>query len=65
MAKLTIHFDTGKFYIAPLSGRHTVCACGQWLQDNVLESNKRKTTNPKEVTCKRCKKKLVYSQCRR
>ena len=54
---MVVHFDSGKFYITPVSGRHTVCLCGQWLQDNYAKDAGRKTSDWKKVTCKRCLKK--------
>lgn len=52
------HFDSGNFYMMPISGRHTKCLCGKFLQDNYQPDSKRKTKVISEVTCKRCLKKL-------
>ena len=49
-----IHKDTGSSYMASISGRHTVCLCGKWFQDNYIPDKDRHTKNWKKVTCKKC-----------
>ena len=54
-----VHYDNGDCFSAPISGRHTLCLCGQSLQDKYEPNQKRKTTEAPKVTCKRCLKKLA------
>lgn len=58
MAKRVIHYDTGDGHIMPISGRHTICLCGQWFQDNYDADKDRYTSEKEKVTCKNCLKKL-------
>jgi hypothetical protein len=55
---MKIHYDNGNFYTMVFSGRHTICLCGKWLQDNYEKDSKRKTKYVSKVTCKNCLKKL-------
>jgi len=57
-----IHSDHGGFKIMPISGRHTITVCGQWLQDSCALNEKRKTKDDTKVNCKRCKKLLSGAQ---
>ena len=52
--RMVKHFDTGKFDLMPVSGRHTITACGLWLQDNHKKNEDRKTKTIESVTCKKC-----------
>jgi len=58
MAKPKIHFDTGRSNLMPMSGRHTITACGMWLQDSHEPNSNRKTKSVANVTCKNCLKNI-------
>lgn len=51
-----IHFDSGKSFNGPISGRHTIALCGQHGQDKCEKSFFVKIKT--EVTCKNCLNKL-------
>lgn len=53
-----VHYDNGECFLMPMSGRHTVCLCGQSMQDSYKPTQKRKTTDENKVTCKNCLKKM-------
>lgn len=55
---MVVHFDTGKFFMMPISGRHTVCACGRTFQDSVIKYAERHTEDKDKVTCKICLRNL-------
>ena len=55
-----VHFDIEKIgVIMPLSGKHNVMACGQWLQDSQYPG--RASKEESFVTCKRCLKILNHT----
>lgn len=60
-----VHFDEGESFFAPASGRHTVCACGEFMQDSYAPNKKRKTRNKKRVTCKRCLAYIARQQAKK
>jgi hypothetical protein len=52
-----IHKDTGKTESFALSGVHTICECGKWVQDNLMK-RQRHSKNWELVNCKKCLKKV-------
>lgn len=56
---VVIHYNTGEFYVMPVSGKHYRMLCGKTFQDNHKPDAKRHTMMKNMVTCKNCLKKLM------
>ena len=54
MSKRKMHYKTNQFFNFPISGRHTIFACGKHQQDNYQNVC---TLDWSKVTCKACLKK--------
>jgi hypothetical protein len=58
---MVMHFDDGRYFVMPISGRHTRSICGLSFQDSYKPNNKRHTKNKCDVTCKKCLKNLAHN----
>ena len=55
---MVVHFDDGRCFSMPVSGRHTRTPCGLSFQNSYKPDAKRHTKDKSKVTCKKCLKSL-------
>lgn len=55
---MVVHFNDGRCFVMPVSGRHTRSLCGLSFQDSYEPDAKRHTKDTSLVTCKKCLKAL-------